>query len=215
MSSLRPRRPNPPCCVRSCRTEASACLWWEGIAAAVSWSFPDPASAASTLDRSLIGDFSDFGDLYGSGLTLGAGTLGVLIAGRLSGNANLSATGADLARSLLSSGAVVWGLKVAIDRPRPNGGKYSFPSGHTAATFAIAPVLQKHYGWRLGVPAYAVAALTAAARMEDQRHYLSDVLFGAAIGIAAGYWAVGDHELLTFVDQLVIGKRGVGVSFNF
>jgi membrane-associated phospholipid phosphatase len=46
-------------------------------------------------------------------------------------------------------------------------------------------VLQRHYGWKVGVPATVVAAYVATARVHDNKHYLSDVIFGGAMGIAA------------------------------
>ena len=56
----------------------------------------------------------------------------------------------------------------------------------TASAFATATVLQGHFGWKAGVPAYAFAGFVAASRMAADKHYLSDVLLGAGIGIAAG-----------------------------
>ena len=46
-------------------------------------------------------------------------------------------------------------------------------------------MLQRHYGWKVGVPATVAAAYVATSRVHDNRHYLSDVIFGAAMGIAA------------------------------
>ena len=45
-------------------------------------------------------------------------------------------------------------------------------------------MLQRHFGWKVGVPAYVAAGYVATARVHDNRHYLSDVVFGAAMGIA-------------------------------
>lgn len=73
-----------------------------------------------------------------------------------------------------------------MQRTRPDGTQYSFPSGHAATTFATATVLQRHLGWKAGVPAYAFATYVAASRVQVKRHYLSDVTMGAAIGIIAG-----------------------------
>ena len=50
-------------------------------------------------------------------------------------------------------------VKAAVRRTRPEGAGFSFPSGHATITFASATVLQQHFGWKVGVPAYAVAAL--------------------------------------------------------
>jgi len=80
----------------------------------------------------------------------------------------------------------VQALKFTVQRTRPDGSdNYSFPSGHSAGAFATAGVLQHHYGWKAGVPATLVAGYVATARVHDNRHYLSDVIFGGAMGIAA------------------------------
>ena len=64
--------------------------------------------------------------------------------------------------------------------------EFSFPSGHSSVTFATATVLQRNFGWKAGVPAYALASYVAASRVQMKRHFFSDVAFGAAIGIVAG-----------------------------
>jgi len=88
-------------------------------------------------------------------------------------------------RSQLLSQLYVQVLKVSVQRERPDeSDHFSFPSGHSASAFATAGVLQHHYGWKVGVPATVVAAYVATARVHDNRHYLSDVIFGGAMGIA-------------------------------
>jgi hypothetical protein len=47
-------------------------------------------------------------------------------------------------------------------------------------------VLERHVGWRNSLLAYAVATYVAASRLHDNKHYLSDVVFGAAVGTIAG-----------------------------
>lgn len=91
-------------------------------------------------------------------------------------------------------------LKFAVDEDRPDhSNRQSFPSAHTAATFANAAFLQRRYGWKLGAPAYALAAYTAFGRVFAKKHHYWDVLAGAAIGAASAYifttpWA-RKHEL--------------------
>jgi hypothetical protein len=186
-----------------------------GVAAAVSWKVENADEAARSLDRSWVDGLADFGDRYGDGATLGAATLGLILAAQIGGSPRLSAASADMTRSLLTSGALVWGIKVSVNRTRPSGGDYSFPSGHTAAAFSVAPVLTRHFGWKAGVPAYLLAATTAAGRMEERRHYLSDVVFGAAVGMAAGYWAVSPGKPMRFLDHLLIDTDRVGVAIDF
>jgi len=55
----------------------------------------------------------------------------------------------------------------------------------TASAFATATALQQHYGWWVGVPATLAAGYVATARVHDAKHYLSDVIFGGALGVAA------------------------------
>jgi membrane-associated phospholipid phosphatase len=186
-----------------------------GLATAWTLRADNAELAASRLDGSPLEGWFDFGNVYGHGLTLGGGMLGLYLAGTMFDNPRLAAASMDLTRSLLSGGALVWGLKAGVNRPRPNGGKHSFPSGHAAAAFSVAPVLMHHFGWQVGVPAYILATGTAAGRMEERRHYLSDVIFGATIGIAAGYWAISDHKPLGFLDKLVIDHRQVGATIRF
>ena len=98
----------------------------------------------------------------------------------------LAITGADIMRSQILSQTYVQALKYTVQRERPDGSNtQSFPSGHSASAFATAAVLQRHYGWKIGVPAMIVAAYVATARVHDNKHYLSDVIFGGAMGIAS------------------------------
>jgi len=141
---------------------------------------------AEALGEGALDGPSDVGNIYGAGQVLGGAALGFLGAGILERKPDWLGTGSDLARSLAYTGVVVTTLKAVVHRTRPNGGPYSFPSGHTAAAFAVAPVLAQHFGTLAAIPAYALAVSTAMGRMEDRKHYLSDVVVGAGIGTAVG-----------------------------
>ena len=91
----------------------------------------------------------------------------------------------QLGEAFVSTMAVVYVLKVTVDRTRPDGDQYSFPSGHAASAFAGAAFLQRRYGWRAGIPAYTLASFVGYSRVEANRHHTSDVVAGAVIGIAA------------------------------
>jgi membrane-associated phospholipid phosphatase len=82
---------------------------------------------------------------------------------------------------------VTYGLKYALDEKRPNGGSYSFPSGHTSISFFSAEFMRKRYGWKYGVPAYLAATFVAYSRVEGREHYTHDVIAGAVIGIVSSY----------------------------
>ena len=91
--------------------------------------------------------------------------------------------------------AVVNGMKYGINRTRPNGDNASFPSGHTATAFTGATLLAHEYGSRsvwIPIAGYTVATASGVMRILNNRHYVSDVVVGAAVGILSAelaYWA--------------------------
>ncbi len=90
-------------------------------------------------------------------------------------------------KTVLTTSAITFILKRIINKPRPNGGSYSFPSGHTSAAFSGAAFLQRRYGWKYGRVAYAMAAYTAWSRVNANKHDTWDVLGGATIAVATAY----------------------------
>ena len=119
-------------------------------------------------------------------MQLGAG-VAFYSAAHFAGSDTLSSVGGDLIRAQVLSQGIVQAGKFATRRARPDGSNnHSLPSGHTASAFATATVLQQHFGWKVGIPAYGFGAYVAASRMSANKHHLSDVILGASIGIAAG-----------------------------
>ena len=102
-----------------------------------------------------------------------------------------SEVGFDLLRAQILSGVIVQGMKYTVQRDRPSGACCAFPSGHAGAAFAAAAVLERHLGYRLSWPALAAATYVATSRLVDNRHFLSDVVFGAAVGTTSGWTVVG------------------------
>lgn len=92
---------------------------------------------------------------------------------------------------------MVYALKKITNKTRPDGSKYSFPSGHTANAFAGATLVSMEYGkdykW-VPYAAYGVAATVGAMRIANNRHYISDVLFGAGLGILSMKTAYWTHQ---------------------
>lgn len=79
-------------------------------------------------------------------------------------------------------------LKFCVHEQRPDRTNYlSFPSAHTSAAFATAAFVQRRYGWKLGIPAYAVATYIGWGRVFAKKHNWWDVLAGAAIGAGSAY----------------------------
>ena len=107
-----------------------------------------------------------------------------------------------LASAAMSYGimaAFVNGIKYTAKEMRPDGSTAnSWPSGHTATSFVGATILHKEYGltrspW-FSVAGYGVATATGVMRVLNNRHWVSDVMSGAGIGILStelGY-ALGD-----------------------
>lgn len=79
-------------------------------------------------------------------------------------------------------------LKGIVNERRPDGSNmHSFPSGHTAFTFASAAYMQRRYGWKFGAPAYAIASFVGWGRVYAKRHHVWDVVAGGAIGAGFAY----------------------------
>jgi membrane-associated phospholipid phosphatase len=102
-----------------------------------------------------------------------------------------------LIRAQILSQAVVQGIKHTVQRDRPTGDCCAFPSGHAASAFAAASVLERHFGYRGAWPTMVAASYVATSRLVDNRHFLSDVVFGAAVGIVSGWTVVGSHGRAT------------------
>ena len=139
-------------------------------------------------------------------------SLGTFAIGRAVGSDKTSHLGMDLLRAQILTESMVQPLKFAVGRERPDGSNHqSFPSGHAAITFAGATVIERHLGWKQSVLGYTIASYVAASRIHDNVHYLSDVIFGAAVGTIAGR-TVTQHgrSYWTFVPTTVPGG-GVAV----
>jgi hypothetical protein len=127
-------------------------------------------------------------------------SIGTYAIGRIFDQPKTAHLGMDLLQAQILTEMIVEPLKFATHRERPDGSNHqSFPSGHAAITFAGATVIERHLGWKYSVIGYGIASYVAASRLHDNRHYLSDVVFGAAVGTisgrtvvhhAADYWSI-------------------------
>jgi acid phosphatase family membrane protein YuiD len=134
-----------------------------------------------------LDSFFEVGDPAGGGWAQGGAALGTYAIGKIFHEPGVADLGRDLVRAQVLNGVLTQALKVTVRRERPDSAsRQSFPSGHSSAAFATATVLERHYGWKAGGPAYALAAYIAASRLQENKHFPSDVVFGAALGIAAG-----------------------------
>ncbi|MDR1455185.1 MAG: phosphatase PAP2 family protein [Tannerella sp.] len=120
-----------------------------------------------------------------------------------------------LATSCLFTGVAVGAMKTGISVRRPLGyADNSFPSGHTAVAFTGAHLLYREYGgtspW-IGIGGYAVATATGVLRAVNQRHWVSDVVTGAGIGILS----VEASCLMLPVWHQLLGIRDGGARMAF
>jgi membrane-associated phospholipid phosphatase len=151
-------------------------------------------------------------ELGGAAVQFG-GAMGAYLLGRATHEPVLAHVGANLVEAQIVSGVLVQGIKFSVRRTRPDGTTLSFPSGHSAAAFATATVLERNFGWRVGVPSYAAAMYVAASRVQERRHYVSDVVFGGAIGVIAGHSVTIGHGHSAFFVSPVALPGGGGIMF--
>ncbi len=130
------------------------------------------------------------------------------LAGRWRGRMDLWGTGWAGLLAILLSGVAVQAVKHLVGRPRPGVGLspwllkgltfdsdwHSFPSGHSATSFAVAAVLAARWP-RAAWAFYLGAALVASGRVVGGSHYPSDVVGGAVLGLLVGLFLVRRLEI--------------------
>jgi len=137
-----------------------------------------------------------------------------------------------MATSYMVMGATVQTMKMVTKVERPDGSNlHSFPSGHTATAFVGAHILFKEYKdvspW-IGISGYVVATGTGTLRVLNKKHWVSDVVTGAGIGILSaeiGYMMLpvfhnllGIKEVnknLVVVPSIAADNYGLGVVYTF
>jgi membrane-associated phospholipid phosphatase len=188
--------------------------------------------AASFFDDDVKNAVSDPDSGFGKALeTAGAWPVaavvaGAFTAGRFTHGTRFRAMSYDLLNAAVINLAYTELLKVTVRRERPDGSNnQSFPSGHSSDAFTWATVFERHYGWKLGVPAYALAATMGYSRIVRDKHYLSDVVAGATLGYIVGRTVVRVNSLplakaggeKTLSLSPIVGRhaRGLRVSMAF
>ncbi|MBE3133976.1 MAG: phosphatase PAP2 family protein, partial [Acidobacteria bacterium] len=141
-------------------------------------------------DDSSLAETGDFGSVIGNpALHFGVAGAWYAVAVR-----NRDARQHELSKTLFEALAVnglsTVLLKVSMNDRAPNDEKYGWPSGHTSSSVCFAAVMHEYYGLKAGLPLYALAGYSAATRLEDGEHDLSDLVFGAALGWVVGHSVV-------------------------
>ncbi|MGZ3654267.1 MAG: phosphatase PAP2 family protein [Bdellovibrionota bacterium] len=123
------------------------------------------------------------GQVYPNLIYCGYGVLAGLL-----GNERGYLRAEEMALATAYSGAATSVFKVTFREARPNSpdgsDKKSMPSGHATTAFTFAGIVGAEHPWYFAVPAYAMATITAYARINDNKHYLHDVVAGGTIGLS-------------------------------
>lgn len=102
-------------------------------------------------------------------------------------------------------------LKTETKSQRPDGtDRRSFPSGHTATAFMSAEFLRKEYGETMpwaAVIGYTAATATGALRVYHNKHWLTDVVAGAGLGILSTNLAYLIHSKTTKLSHRVMSSK--------
>ena len=114
--------------------------------------------------------------------------------------------------ALALNGIVVQTMKRSIRELRPDGSsRNSFPSGHTTTAFMGAHIFHKEYGHKspyYSIAAYSLASTAGLFRQLNNRHWISDVLVGAGLGI-------GLTELAYFINSKIYKNRGINKNKKY
>ena len=144
------------------------------------------AEKGGKKNTQLLTDFKtgidDYTQFFGPAMVVG------LKLGGYEGRSDWPRLLASAAASYAIMAGLVNGIKYTAKEMRPDGSTAnSWPSGHTATSFVGATLLHKEYGltrspwW--SVAGYGVATATGVMRVLNNRHWISDVMSGAGIGI--------------------------------
>jgi len=100
-------------------------------------------------------------------------------------------------------------------RPNASDSRTSFPSGHTTAAFFGASFMDMRYGRGWGIPAYALAALTAYSRVVTDNHHVDDTIMGASIALfSSWYWVTPQEGAVSLVPFQAGDAYGVSLRFE-
>jgi membrane-associated phospholipid phosphatase len=181
-------------------------------------------------------DLADLTRPFGDSQVLFPMTVGGYLVGAVTGSRRLTAASLISLQSLTIAAGLTEGIKRLAGRTRPNktddafdfeglsGSDKSFVSGHATHAFAVATVFAMEYRDSYVVPplAYGLATLTALSRVNDNKHWTTDVVLGAGVGFLVGVLAYrlspfrpgarGNISVLPMIDG---DKKGISISMKF
>jgi membrane-associated phospholipid phosphatase len=194
------------------RPASRSLRWWEAVATAgvtVAVMSQDEQTTEELLEHPTrqASDLASAFRRVGQPEVYAALPAAVIATGLVAGDGRITRAGGRLAASVIASTVAFETVKLVAGRARPDdsrsswefspfSGRGSFPSGHSTVAFALATSLSHELHNPLATVAlYATATGTAWSRVYNRRHWASDVVFGAALGIATaqvvhGRWRV-------------------------
>lgn len=180
------------------------------------WLLPLGLGTAALIatDRTTASGIAEFDDQLSAsrwisypGSTYGAAAVGGVfyLAGRAGHDARARETGLLSWEALVNSEIIVVSLKAITERRRPlaehHRGDFfrvgtSFPSGHAIHAWSVATVIANEYSDHRSVQiaAYGIATAVSVARFTGEKHFLSDILVGSAIGYGIGRYVYHAHH---------------------
>lgn len=178
---------------------------------------------AHGVEKRPLGRFANFLRLQGNLVPNAFYALGFGLHGWLGNDSRSTSKSFTMIEASLYAVLVSTSLKFVVREPRPDGSdRLSFPSGHSTAIGAFAGVVfaQENLGW--GAAAGGLAGLVAYSRINDNRHFIHDVVAGLTIGTSIGlglgrlHSVRGEEQKISFVPVLGSNKTAaLQVAFPF
>lgn len=190
--------------------------------------FDQPIHRASQQRNDSKDDVADVFRHFGQPevyVTVGLGTIAV---GLIAGNDKVKMAGVRISSAVLLAGGTTFIVKTLVGRWRPyqtghawqfspfNTNYDAFPSGHTAVAFALATSASDeiHRTWA-SILLYTCATGTGLSRMNDDKHWFSDVVAGTLVGIASAKFVNGRWRVFGMsAPHFLLGPQGAGLSMT-
>ena len=164
---------------------------------------------------------------FGQPEVYGTITAGLLATGLIAHKPEIARAGGRLATSLVLAGLTTQVGKYALGRPRPMqsldadgytpfSGQVAMPSGHSAMAFALATSLADDIHRPLAtVGLYGMATAVAWSRVNDNKHWLTDVAAGALVGVTSAKLASGRWQIFGIkAPSIIASPQGAGLGWS-
>ena len=199
------------------------------VAALVPLSFLDEEVSEAAMDwnRGLFGDFLDVANEAGS-LRAPLIPAGLFLVSLAIDDARFQDAAFTSLQAIIYTNLISFTVKTFIGRARPEDGKgahhfapfseldASFPSGHTATAFAILSPWVFYYPHVVTYGLLVIGGGAAVARLQRQKHWLTDVLAGGTLGVSMAYWLSRKHQgrLSNMSVVPTVGPETVGLTMQ-